>query len=262
MTNLLRTTGSQRSSIDLATEEEFPIDCPADDQLTDDTTSVPPTDRHIVRNQGDLIDRYHGPCSLFALCTSFCDTTLSEQRLQSLTPTKDEPLPNEQGRSAGNEAVKDVVTRMCLDAGIEEPFDLPSNHIPIRLPPKQFLLMVQPQCLQQADYATDIFVQSSFWSTVERIYSRPFTPADEAWAICFNTIILLFLGSEISAQGNDPLVGSQFARPFLMTVRTALSNPRVLMTPKLINVQALALLVSTPSYHQFNRFTVAMTNFL
>jgi len=134
---------------------------------------------------------------------------------------------------------------MCFEAGIEDSFNLQSDHVTIRLPPKQFLLTIQTQYFQQADYTTDIFVQSCFWSNVERIYSRPFTPADEPWAICLNTIILLVLGSESIAEGNDPLAGSQFAQPFLLTIRTALSNPRVLMAPKLVNIQALALLVST-----------------
>lgn len=249
LTTLLKAAGSQRTSIDLRPEEQCPIVFSADDQILDGATNLPPTDRHIVRSQSDLVDRYHGPCTLFALCNEFCDTALSEERTPSPPSAKNELHEgNEQDRPARSEAVKVVVARMCLEAGIEEPFDLQSDHIPIRLPPKQFLLMVQPQCLKQADHATDIFVQSSFWSTVERIYSRPFTPADEAWAICYNTIILLVLGSEISAQGNDPLVGSQFALPFLLTVRTALSNPRVLMAPKLINVQALALLVSSPDH--------------
>lgn len=250
MTTLLKAAGSQRPFVETAGDEDFLTTFPADDQLSEDTSSLPPTDRYIVRCPGDSIDRYHGPCTLFALCNDFCNTTLSEERTDGQVPSKDGLQQSKRQDSPSQiEAVKDVVARMCLEAAIEEPFDVQSDHIPIRLPPKQFLLMVQTQCMQQADYATDIFVQSSFWATVERIYSRPFTPADEAWAICFNTIILLFLGSEISAHGNDPLVGSQFALPFLLTVRTALSNPRVLMAPKLINVQALALLVSTPIDH-------------
>lgn len=263
LTSLLQTGDGQRPFIDVGTEEGFPITSSADDQLIKDTPSPPPTNRHIVRSQGDLIDRYHGPCTLFALCKEFCDIALSEQGLQGPPPDKDATQPGKkQDRLVDNEAVKEILARMCLDAGIEEPFDLQSYHIPIRLPPKQFLLMVQTQFFQQADYTTDIFVQSCFWSNVERIYSRPLLPADEAWAVCFNTIILLALGSETSTQGNDPLVGSQFALPFVLTVRTALSNPRVLMVPKLINVQALALLVSVPGHDRDIRFAAIMTDSL
>ena len=251
LTALLKRGAGQRPFIDTATEEESPINFLADDQETKDSSTLPPRDRHIVRSQGDFIDRYHGPGTLFALCKEFSDTTLSEQWTQSPPLAKNETQQSKkQDRPAKNEAVKDLLARMCLEAGIEASFELQSDHTPVRLSPKQFFLMVQTQFFQQADYATDIFVQTCFRSNVERIYSRPFTPADEAWAICFNIIILLVLGSEVSTQDNDPLVGSQFARPFLLTVRTALSNPRVLMAPKLINVQALALLVSNPGYRR------------
>lgn len=216
-----------------------------EDPLDDATSCSLPTHDHRACRHNDPIDRHHGPCTLLALCNAFSDTILSEQWTPGQSPGKDQlQKSNKQEDFAKNEAVKDVLVRMCLEAGIEEPFDLQPNHTPIRLPPKQFLFMIQNQCFQQADYATDIFVQSSFWSNVERIYSQPFTPADKAWAICFNTIILLVLGSEVQIQNNDPLVESQFVLPFLSTVRAALNNPRVLMAPKLINVQALALLVS------------------
>ncbi|KAI9652382.1 MAG: hypothetical protein M1831_006860 [Alyxoria varia] len=139
---------------------------------------------------------------------------------------------------------------MCAEANTEDSFDLQPDQNPIRLPPKQFLMVVQNQFFQQADSVTDVFVQSAFRANVEHIYSRPVTAADEAWAIIFNTVILLVLGSEVSAGGAEPLIGSQFARPFLVTLRTALSNPRVLMATKLINVQALALLsVAAQKYY-------------
>ena len=211
---------------------------PEDEQETPSQT----VDRHIVRSQGNLVDHYHGPWSLFALCKEFCNTAVGEYSNQS-SSTDAHKLSKNQDGLAKNEAVK-VLSHMCLETGSEDPLDLPSDHVPTRLPPKQFLMMAQTQFFEQADYATDIFVQSCFWYNVERVYSQPFTSADEAWAICFNTIILLALGSETSSQGNDPLVGSQFAQPFLSTVRTAVSNPQVFMTPILVNAQALALLVS------------------
>ena len=133
---------------------------------------------------------------------------------------------------------------MCSEAGSEETVNLRAEPIPINLPPKQLLLMAQTQFFQQVDYTTDIFVQSSFWAKIETLYNRPFTPSDEAWAICCNTIILLVLGPESSTQDCNSQIGSQFIRPFLLTVRSALSNPQVLMAAKMINVQALALLVS------------------
>lgn len=239
LTNLLKNGGNSRLFGHTASEEDYLANLSEDER---DTSSLQPIDRHIVRSQGNSVDHYHGPWSLFALCKEFCNTTITEHEAQ-ISPHDTHEQNKKQDHLAKHEAVK-VLTHMCLETGSEEPLDLPSDHVPTRLPPKQFLLMVQSQFFEQADYTTDIFVQSCFWYNVERVYSQPFTSADEAWAICFNTIILLALGSETSSQGNDPLVGSQFAQPFLSTVRTAVSNPHVFMTPILVNVQALTLLVS------------------
>ncbi|PGH23594.1 hypothetical protein AJ80_02375 [Polytolypa hystricis UAMH7299] len=220
---LLQTSNAQKTLSDESLADESGTPFPSDSHVSKTDTPFLPTDRHIVRNQGDHMDRYHGPSTLFALCREFCDTVLCEQKIQG-------------------EELKDLLTDMCFEAGLEETFEFQSSWVPIRPPPKQFLMMAQGQFFDQADYATDIFVQSYFWANVERVYGRHIGPVDEAWAICFNVIILLVLGSEMSSQGNDPLVGSQFAQPFLLSVRSALSNPRVLMAPTLINVQALALL--------------------
>ena len=246
---MLKTGVGQKSCSDRTTTEEHPRPVSPNDQPSENASSRQTTNRHIVRNKDDFTDRYHGPCTLLALCNEFCSEALPRIGSQSSATAKDEDLQGkgQDGPSKTQEA-KDLLARMCFEAGIEESFDPPSDHTPIRLPPKQFLLMVQTQFFQQSNHATDIFVQSRFRSNVERIYSRPFTSADETWAICFNTVILLVLGSENSTQGDDPLIGSQFALPFLSTVRTALGNPRVLMAPKLSNVQALALLVSTRYY--------------
>ena len=248
LTTLLKASGSQKPCLDIATDEEPPTTFSTIEQLNEEEASIPAKNRYIVRSQVDRIDRYHGPSTLFALCKEFSDISLSERPSDNPSSASDESQPNEQNRSVKDEAVKDVLAFMCAEAGNEEYFDIQSDFNPVRLPPKQFLLMVQSQFFQQPDYVTDIFVQSSFWSNVERIYSRPYMPGDEAWIYIYNIIILLVLGSEISTDSN-PLVGPQFTQPFLLAVRTALSNTRVLMAPKLVNVQALALLVSTYRRH-------------
>lgn len=249
MNTILKTNGSQRLSLDAGMGDDGAGESCVIDPAAEEYDCLPPAHRHILRCSSSLTDRYHGPCTLFALCNEFSDNLLSAQLEKPSNPPKagcprkKKQKPN---TPAVEDAVKDILGHICLAAGTEEPVDLQSDLIPIRLPPKQFLLMAQTQFFQQADYATDIFMPSHFCSNVERVYSRPLTPIDEAWAICFNTIILLVLGPESSTQDCDSLIGSQFIRPFLMTVRSALSNPRVLMAAKIINVQALALLVSIP----------------
>ena len=245
MNTLLKTNGNSKLSTEAEREGECPGELFGSEQLDEDNPSLPPTDRHIVRCSANLTDRYHGPCTLFTLCNELSDTLLSAPGTRIPTSPKDDsPRTKRQCKPAINEATRNLLDHICFEAGIEDAIDLQADPIPIRLPPKQFLVMAQTQFFQQTNYVTDVFVQSCFWSNVERVYSRPFTPADEAWAICFNTIILLVLGPESSIQDCDSLLSSQFVRPFLMTVRSALSNPQVLMAAKIVNVQALALLVS------------------
>jgi hypothetical protein len=137
----------------------------------------------------------------------------------------------------------DLLERICMLASFEPPME-GHEHVPIRLPPKQLLTMALPQFFSQVDYSTDLFVEAHFTANIERIYSRSTSPTDDAWAICCNTVILLVLGSENWTMGNDPLMVTQFAVPLFQAMRAALRQAKFLTTPRLINVQALALLVS------------------
>ena len=243
---LLQTNGFQKLLVETAAEEEKPKELSAYNSLRADSTCLPPTDSHIFRDGSNLTDLYHGPCTLFALCIEFRDTVSSVQSMQDPTSANDGSQRGKRhNRAAMIDAAKDLLDQVCLDAGIEESVDPQLDPAPIRLPPKQLLLMVQTQFFQHADYTTDLFVQSNFRSNMERVYSRPFALSDEPWAICFNAIILLVLGHEGLTQNWDPQIASEFVRPCLLTLRSALCNPRGLMIAKTVNVQALALLVST-----------------
>ena len=247
MNDFLRTNGNQRHPPEIAIEAEHSGEVSANDPPGEDNSCLSPIDRHLVRSSSSLTDRYHGPCTLLAFCNEFRDILLSAEQIETPNSASDWYQQNQRhNRPAIDVAAKSLLDRICVEVGTEESVDLLANLGPIRLPPKQFLLMAQTQFFQQANYETDIFVQSCFWTNVERVYSRPLTPADEAWAICFNTMILLVLGPGNSTQSCDSLNGSQFVRPFLLTVHSALSNPRALMAAKIVNVQTLALLVSIP----------------
>ena len=245
MNGFFRTNEHRRLSIAVATPDEATGGVSVNETLDDDHPGEVRTDRHVVRSSSDLTDRYHGPCTLFALCSDMRKTLLSANQSEPSTGSQDESEHcKKNGMSKLTDATKGILSQMCFEAGTEEAVDLHTAPTLIRLPPKQLLLMASTQFLQQADYTTDIFVPSFFGSNMERVYSRAFTSAEEAWAICYNAIILLVLGPENSSQDCDSLMSSHFIRPFLLTVRSALSNPRLLMAAKIVNVQALALLVS------------------
>ena len=112
----------------------------------------------------------------------------------------------------------------------------------ILLPPKQFLVMLHSRLFQQSDWNTDLFVQPRFWNNVDRVYTHYSPPVDEVWAIVFNTIILLSLSTETPLHSHENFTSSQFARPFFSTIRAAFKRLHMLLGPRLVNVQALALL--------------------
>ncbi|KAI9744712.1 MAG: hypothetical protein M1818_001637 [Claussenomyces sp. TS43310] len=211
------------------------------EMLVDSNISQPP-DRHIVHCQDDLSDRYHGPCTLVALCNEFRDRLLGMQRAATNDHTHEELLPEDKVMRSGE--MTELLIKMCASAGIEEPVDLDHDKLQIFLPPKQLLLMACTSFFQQEDAMIDVFCQSAFCQNLEKIYNRPFTTADNTWALCFNIVILLVLGAEQSESSGsgDPGIGSQFVLPFISSIHCALACPRILMGPKLINIQTLALL--------------------
>lgn len=182
------------------------------------------SDLHVFRNQADMVDRYHGPSSLFVLCNNF--------RLNNL---------NARNATEPGSALQEMLQTLCKIAGSTEPFPSYNDQSLVHLLPKQQAIAAINHFFQHIDYATDIFVQKNLLANLERIYSQPIKPKDEAWAICFKTIVLLVLGREISAQARSALFGD-FARSFLPS-SAVLINSRLLTVPRLINVQTLILLV-------------------
>lgn len=109
----------------------------------------------------------------------------------------------------------------------------------VDLPPRSLLAMACIPFLQSKDLATDLFDQEVFRQNVERIYGSPYRSEDAAWAICFNLIILLGFGVDQSSRASG-----DFLKPFLLNATRAYFSMGLMLTPKLIDVQALSLLVS------------------
>jgi hypothetical protein len=109
----------------------------------------------------------------------------------------------------------------------------------VGLPPRQFLTVVLDSFFSRDDHTTDIFVPSAFYNAIERAYAEPSNPASEAWAVCFNLVILLVIGPEQGIGRQDP-----FILPLIRAAQVAARNPTIFLSPRLVNVQVLALLVS------------------
>ncbi|KAH8736557.1 hypothetical protein BGZ61DRAFT_411371 [Ilyonectria robusta] len=218
LTSLVKSGGAGRS---LPTQGD---ECVLEDFADGDVSTGTRKDRHIVRNEAYAIDRYYGPCSLYALCKEFHDDAVF-QTSGAGTPTNNDF------------AIRILLEQMCVDASKEEHMDIPSEHSGICLPPRQFLNIVIGQFFKNTNYATDLFVRSNFQAQLDRVYGHPLSPVDEAWAVCFNVIVLLAIGKDQTTQNNSP-----FIQPFLQTLKMTVNNPRVFLAPRLVNVQALALL--------------------
>lgn len=255
---------------DLPSDGRFPVSKGSDGEWTGSRTTtefsqvqiVADGDKKLKRKRNSLqqpgdayafSDRYSEPCTLPTLCNELRDLNL-ERQMSSSSPTSASgtAAPRTSFSSLGEEVTRKETANglsatLCSVVSTEEPLDLvhDTNVNPcILLPPKQFLIMACTPFFQQEDPAIDLFCQPTFWANVERIYSKPFTSADDAWALCFNNIILLVLGAGQPGFGSGSVMGSQFAMPFISTMRCALACPEFFTAPKLINVEALALLVS------------------
>lgn len=189
---------------------------------------VSPTDNlahsHIFHSDIDMVDRYHGISSPFALCNRLY--------LRTLAATKSTEFNDLLG----------LLRDLRETAGGTEPFPIYNDNFPTQLPPKQQAIAAVDYYFKHMDCTTDIFVQRNLLSNLERVYSQPHRPGDDTWAVCLKAIILLVLGMEISTQAGNPLFGD-FACSMLPS-RAALVSCSLLNTPRLINVQTLILLVS------------------
>ncbi|KAL3473678.1 hypothetical protein BJX99DRAFT_192633 [Aspergillus californicus] len=166
-----------------------------------------------------------GPFSLVALC----------ERLRECTLSSHNP-PVSSGLSS-------KLQTLCETAAVTETLPSCSDEPPVLLPPRQQAMAAIERFSHFGDCITDLFVPSHLLANLESIYAQPHSPGDtsESWTICFKTIIVLALGIEIAGQHSNATFFGDFARSLLPS-RAALITPRLLTTPKLINVQVLILL--------------------
>ena len=191
--------------------------------------STSTTAGHIVRDGETQIETYYGPWTLVAHCRDFG---------VDLSPLV---ASSEEGFVGG------LVNRMILDTTRADDDDLDFDkragqlESSICLPSRQLLSVMLDKFFKQADYSTDIFCHSTVYEAMERVYEGHSSPTSEAWTLCFNLIILLTLGAERPVHGVDSSV-----RPMLQEAHDIVGKASFFMSPRLINIQALALYVSHP----------------
>ncbi|KAK1807935.1 hypothetical protein LTR12_017709 [Friedmanniomyces endolithicus] len=174
-------------------------------------------------------EEYHGPISLSWLCRLFRDSAASLKACQDTTSSDDR-----------HDELENILDRMRDCARVDHV--LPEQRDSgVSRPPKQQLMKAQAQYFQQVDCVTDIFVRQNFLAQLERIYAVQGQPFDETWLICFQAIILLAIGSELLGASSYSVM-SGLASSILVPNSVALVTTRLLMAPRLVNVQALILL--------------------
>lgn len=192
--------------------------------------SSPTTAGHVIRNDRTQIERYYGPWTLVAQCRDF-ETDLASHVARNTDATvgsmvkgmlRDATSSDDDGLDFGNSRLHDIN---------------------ISLPPKQLLFVMLDTFLKHADHNTDIFCHSTIYEAIDHVYKEPSGPLSEAWSLCFNLIILLTLGAEHPIHSED-----LFVRPMLEAAHATATKANFFTTPRLVNVQALALFVRA-TYH-------------
>lgn len=179
--------------------------------------------------QSELTSLRYTPYTLNALCEETHDILMSDLQVYRNS----------------NDGIANLLTELRHSGNTEQLDNIEYDSSPILLPPKQLLAMACASFFQPGDLLTDLFCHSSFWANVDRIYSSPISANDDAWAVCFNLIILLGVGAEQS--NSDSSV--EFLKPLMLNITRAFRCTTLFLTPKLINLQTLALLVSSAPYN-------------
>jgi hypothetical protein len=192
------------------------------------STSVFNAEGETFRDPVDGAARWHGPTSLYALCTRY------RQRLAA----KDNPVD-------GGRFTLSASASICEHAGRLDVLPTISDQSTSELLSHVQVTAAIDMFLANVDYSTDIFEPSTLRANVERVYSQSMrSDQDEAWLICLKTIFVLALGLQIHPRRGERHGGlfSSLARSILPS-RVEMVSSRLLGPARLINVQALILLV-------------------
>ncbi|XRM47069.1 hypothetical protein ABZX51_010072 [Aspergillus tubingensis] len=133
----------------------------------------------------------------------------------------------------------EMLQHLCDITKVSEPIPSYSDRLVVPLLPRQQATAAIDRFLQNLDCQTDVFVPDNLRANLQRLHSQHQPqPDDAAWGICFQTITLL---ARVTSQATQGLL-ENFVHSFVPS-RAVVVCPGLLNTPRLINVQALLLLV-------------------
>ena len=204
-------------------------------------TSVLTTERYLVN------DHHYGTSSLASLFNEIqglIDTRLTDKKDSVSANGSTSPLDSLQECQL---ALRNIAKTLIY----HDSLDVPGEDLPPTLPPREVLEAKVESYFSQANSILPIFRKSAFCENIQRIYTA--ATDDIAWIICFNNIILQTLSADTIQhvdESDDSHVTQrnssekELLQPLLVNYRRGLKRIDRLLEPKLVNVQALLLMVS------------------
>lgn len=131
---------------------------------------------------------------------------------------------------------------------------------PVSLPPYHLLEESLRYFFDDFCLEWPIFRKDSVLSAVQTLYAQHQSSPDFAWRLCLNNIILLSLSSKSEATGTNTALVKLMEKGILTSLvnnaKRAINLTPYLMSPRLVNVQALLSLVSQVRNHIARRLTL------
>ena len=201
---------------------------------------------HIIRRKFDGGERDYG--SLAALCLIESSRRVLGDILGICQINGSGPVSTFLSKDASFRAeLKDLYDAFPFQENCREP-DFGSDGKAVSSPPRSFINTVIEGFLSHVNTTRPIFQESKLKLAIEHTDSGHVSESMEARSLCFSNIILLMLGlkSRLARRNHSDSSGmdDDLKMSFWKNSRRAFSHLENYLEPRLINVQALATLVS------------------
>ena len=190
------------------------------------------------------MEKCYGPLSTYAL---FQSLRSSVEQLENMAVSS-EPATNAMVASIAD------INQKCREK--HEPAsrrkaDLENDQQPLELPPRALLEDSLEYYFEHAYLKLIIFEKETLGRAIEQQYNSEAQILDDAWATCFISIIVLAVNSKSKVVGSSRALTFGCSDENLLlyltnNVKRALSRLEALARPRLVNLQALFLLVCDP----------------
>ncbi|KAF2098709.1 hypothetical protein NA57DRAFT_56355 [Rhizodiscina lignyota] len=198
---------------------------------------------HHVLSSGANKELYYGPLSLFSIQ---CKAEKSLLELQKSDSIADDQLQHCLDIFAKLKA--NLVEKSCFGRPTKQ-----SNDAYMQIPPKGLLKASLALYFSRYHWRAPIFDENKLRERVDLIYDNPSDPSRNAMAVICNCIVVRSLTIRIedslltsgdSGHSNGLGMDVEFVKEFLEHARSGLDNSDLVFQPRLLNVQALILLMT------------------